>query len=277
MRNSSPLFIPRLDWMVFLAAVSLSLTLLFFGTSKPAAAVKREIGGLLATLGHPVSWISRTFDLWSENNQLRTQVMQLRDENSELRDATLENYRLRGMLEFRERMPLPLRAAEVIGFPGPQIGGKVLINSGRFNGVSLNAAVLTPQGLVGKTVEVAEFTSLVQTLQGDAFGVSVMIERSRVGGILRWLGPNQWTIVGLSTGEDVRVGDLVLTTGLGTVFPKGIRVGVVSKVGGQDEPNKGWCRVEPFVRFETVEEVFVVTGGNPATRSDSLLLSGAKP
>ena len=277
MRNSSPLIVPRLDWIIFLAAVSLSLTLLFFGKSKPAAVVKTEIGGLLATLGHPVSWVSRSLDLWSENNLLRSQVMKLSVENTELRDAVLENNRLRGMLSFRERLPLPLTPAEVIGFPGPQIGGRLLINTGRYDGVRLNAAVLTPQGLVGKTVEVAEFTSLVQTLQGDGFGVSVMIERSRVGGILRWLGPNEWTIVGLSTGEDVRAGDLVLTTGSGAVFPHGIRVGVVTKVGGQDQPNQGWCRVEPFVRFETVEEVFVVAGGTLITRADSLLMLGAKP
>jgi rod shape-determining protein MreC len=277
MRQSAPLFIPRVDWLVFLGAMSLSLALLFFGKSRAATTVKNEVGGALAILGQPVVWVRRTFDLWSENNHLRTQATTLSRENDNLRDAALENGRLRAMLNFRDRFPQALRAAETIGFVGTPVGGRVLINAGHFQGVRTNAAVLTPEGLVGKTVEVAEFTSLVQTLQGDAFGVSVMIERSRVGGILHWLGPNTWTIVGLSTGEDVKTGDLVVTTGFGAVFPKGIRVGVVTKVGGQDEPNKGWCRVEPFVRFETLEEVFVITGGSFITRADSLLMNEGRP
>ena len=182
------------------------------------------------------------------------------------------------MLGFRDRFPVPLKTASVIGFPGSEVGGRILLDVGRHNGIRVNSAVLTPKGLVGKIVEVSEFASLVQTLEGNAYGVSVMIERSRVAGILRWVGPHEWTIVGLSTGEDVRVGDLVVTTGAGSVFPKNIRVGVVTKVTGQGEPNAGWCRVRPFVRFESVEEVFVLTPPPNADRgADSLMTKEQRP
>lgn len=259
MRSSPPLFAPRLDWIIFLITVGFSLTLLFFGKKPAVVGVKNEIGGVLARIEKPLSLIRHTFELWQENAALRDQVMELRRENSELRDATLENERLRAMNEFRKRTALPLKSAEVIGYPGPQIGGQILIDAGRRDGVTLNSAVLSPDGLVGKVVEVSAATSQVQTLVGNAYGVSVMIERSRVAGILRWVEPGHWTIVGLSTGEDMRVGDLVLTAGAGTVFPKGIRVGVVSKVGGQTEAKSGWCHVQPFVDFDMIEEVFVVT------------------
>jgi rod shape-determining protein MreC len=116
----------------------------------------------------------------------------------------------------------------------------------------------------------------VQTLEGNSYGVSVMIERSRVGGILRWLGPNEWTILGLSTGEDVRPGDLVVTTGSGLVFPGHVRIGVITKVTGQGEVNKGWCRVRPFVNFHSVEEVFVITPTGGAW-GDSLLTREGRP
>jgi rod shape-determining protein MreC len=271
MRSSPPLFVPRLDWLFFLATVGISLTLLFFGKGKAVVAVKQEIGGVAAQLGRPVAVVRRTFDLWREADQLRIQAMAFSQENARLRDATLENSRLRGMLDFRERFPLRLKPAQVIGYPGLQIGGRILLDVGRRDGVSLNSAVITPDGLVGKVVEASQLSSLVQTLNGNAYGVSVMIERSRVAGILRWVGPNEWTILGLSTGEDVRVGDLVLTTGAGLVFPKDVRVGVVTKVSGQSTPNSGWCRVTPFVRAETVEEVFVVTPGDNGFRADSLL------
>ncbi|RPH96095.1 rod shape-determining protein MreC [candidate division KSB1 bacterium] len=275
MRNSAPLFVPRLDWIVFLVTVGFSLTLLFFGKGRAVAVVKRETGGAIAYLAKPVGLVRRTFNLWRENSVLRSQTEALSLENAELRDAALENARLRAMLGFSERSSLNLKPAEVIGYPGLQIGGRIVIDAGRRAGVRVNSAVLTPNGLVGKVVEVSDFSSLVQTLEGNAYGVSVYIERSRVAGILRWVKPGTWTIVGLSTGEDVRTGDLVLTTGAGSVFPKNIRVGVVTKVTGQTESNQGWCRICPFVRFESLEEVFaVVTESAADPAADSLLMNG---
>ena len=271
-RSSPPLFAPRLDWVIFLATVGISLTLLFFGKDKAAVAAKQEIGGAAAYLAKPILFVRRTFSLWPDNVALRNQAAALSQENGQLRDEALENSQLRSMLGFRSRFPMPLKAAGVIGFPGQDIGGRILLDVGRHDGIRLNSAVLTPMGLVGKVVEVSEFASLVQTLEGNAYGVSVMIERSRVAGILRWVGPHQWTIVGLSTGEDVKVGDLVVTTGAGMVFPKNIRVGVVTKVTGQGEPNTGWCRVRPFVRFESVEDVFVICPPANADRgADSIM------
>ncbi len=259
MASSPRLFTPRLDWIVFLTSVGFSLTLLFFGKNPAVASIKRELGDTMAQLSKPVVLAKRTLYLWQENRQLRNYAMELSEENGQLRDAALENKRLRAMLEFRERFPLPVKSADIIAMPGPQVGGKFVIDVGLKGGVMINCAVLTPKGLVGKVVEVSDHSSSVQSLVGNAYGVSVMIERSRVGGILKWVGPGHWTITGLSTGEDVRVGDLVLTTGAGRVFPKGIRVGVVTDVRAQDDPKGGFCRVTPFVDFSAVEEVFVIT------------------
>jgi rod shape-determining protein MreC len=277
MRNSALLFTPRLDWIVFLVTVGFSLTLLFFGKGPAVASVKLEIGGVIAYAGKPVGLVRRSFGLWKENNDLRARATTLSQENAELRDAALENARLRAMLNFRDRFPLPLKSAEVVGFPGLSVGGRILLDVGRSQGARLNSAVLTPDGLVGKVVEVSDHSSLVQTLQGNAYGVSVYIERSRVAGILRWAGSGIWTIVGLSTGEDVRVGDLVLTTGAGSVFPQNVRVGVVTKVTGQHEANQGWCLVRPFVRFESLEEVFVVTQPSRATDAEDLRMNESRP
>jgi len=275
MRSSHFHFVPRSDWLIFLATVGLSLTLLFVGKDPSATAIKRDIGGGVAYLAKPVLFVVRTFGLWRENNILRDRVVSLMHENSELRDAALENFRLRAMLDFRERFPLPLVSAEVVGYPGLNIGGRLLIDAGWSCGVRINSAVITPAGLVGKIVEVGENSSVVQTLVGNAFGVSVLVERSRVAGILRWVGPNDWRMIGLSTGDDVRPGDLILTTGAGTVFPKGIRVGVVSKIEVPTEARSGWVHVEPFLRFSAVEEVFVVIAPEQeGVPSDSVASAG---
>lgn len=258
MRPASPQYIYRLEWLIFLLAVGLSLTLLFIGRQPAAVGFKHDAGAAASWAARPVMIALRTLDLWRENAVLRDEALRLGEENARLRDATLENARLRSMLRLSEAAPWPLVAAEVIGYPGPAVGGRLLLDRGESSGVGENMAVITPEGLVGKVVEAGRSTSLVQTLIGDAYGVSVMIERTRVVGILRWTAPGKWMIFGLSTGDDVRAGDLVLTTGAGAVFPKNVRVGVVSKVDPPSDPRIGWCRVEPFVRFRAVEEVFVI-------------------
>ncbi len=259
MPSAPRLFNPRLDWIVFLTSVGLSLTLLFFGRNPAVESLKLQAVEMIARASKPLVLARRTFSLWQDNKRLRDLSISLSDENSRLREFALENERLRAMLEFRERAPMRMKSADVVAVPGPQIGGKLVIDLGKADGVFVNSAVLTPQGLVGKVTELSAHTALVQSLVGNAYGVSVMIERSRVSGILRWVEPGHWTIVGLATGEDVRAGDLVLTTGAGTVFPKGIRVGVVTEVHAQDDPKRGFCRVTPFVDFSAVEEVFVIT------------------
>lgn len=258
MRNSPRLFIPQLDWIVFFATVGLSLTLLFFSDHAAVSGVKREIGGWMTTLTKPLVQLRRIFVVFHENNELRQTAMTLSEENSRLRDAALENARLRAVIEFKERIPYPLLAASVVAYPGNAIGGTLVIDRGREDGVKLNSAVMTPRGLVGKVIELASNTAIVQTLVGNTYGVSVVIERSRAMGILKWIESGQWTIEGLATGEDVVAGDLVLTTGFGSVFPPSIRVGVVKEILPQSRPGSGFTRIEPFTRFDSIEELFVV-------------------
>jgi rod shape-determining protein MreC len=279
MRSSPRLFVPRLDWIILLITVGFALTLLFFSKSPAVNGVKREVGTGLAYLAEPLVQARRAFDVFRENAELRMLSMTLSQENSELRTMTLENERLRGMLAFRDRFPYSTLGANVVAYPGLEIGGKLIIDRGRGDGVRVNAAVVAPTGLIGKVTEVSSHTALVQTLVGNTYGVSVMVERSRAMGILRWLGPGQWTIVGLATGEDVRKGDLIVTTGAGFVFPSGIRVGVVSEILAQFEPGSGFTRVEPFVRFNSVEELFVVTTHQPGIPApdDSIVTTEAEP
>ncbi len=259
MRDSPRLFIPQLDWIILAATVGFSLTLLFFSDNLAVLSVKQEAGNVLTYLSRPLVVVRRAFDVFRENAELRELAMSLSQENNSLRDHASENERLRGMLQFRERFPFTLKPASVIAYPGNEIGGRLVIDLGKDDGVRINSAAVMPAGLVGKVVELGQSSSVIQTLVGNSYGVSVMIERSRAMGILRWEGPGSWTIVGLATGEDVQLGDLVQTTGAGAVFPAHIRVGIISDVRSQAEPGSGFCSVRPFVRFDSIEELFMVT------------------
>ena len=263
MRISPRLLAPATDWIVFLITIAVSLALLFMGKSPAVGVIKNEIGDIVAYIATPTKYFRQSIDLWKENESLRNLSMNLSKENADLREAAFENERLRAMLDFKKRIPFELKAAEVIAYPGTQIGGKLRISAGFSDGVQVNAVVLSPLGLVGKIVEVGRNSSLVQTLDGNSYGVSVMVERSREMGILRWQSPNEWKIIGLPTGADVKVGDLVQTTGQGAVFPKGIRVGVVSATRlGNNSMGKDYI-VQTFVSMQALEEVFYAVSDEP--------------
>jgi rod shape-determining protein MreC len=98
---------------------------------------------------------------------------------------------------------------------------------------------------------------------GNNYGVSVIIERTRLTGILRWIAPGDWIILGLPSGADIKRGDVVVTSGAGSVFPKGIRTGIVtSPAPRQTRAGQAWS-VSPLARFGTIEEVFVVAQFDP--------------
>lgn len=248
-----------LEWIVFLSCAGISLVLLLTSPKPGASSLKDTATDVVGYAASPLHVVRRLFSIWTDYDILQRHAIELSKENNKLRDALLENERLRAMLGLRERTTMTTIAASVVSAVGPALGGQFRIDAGRSSGVPMHAAVITPQGLVGKVVEVTDNTALVQTLVGNSYGVAVMLERTRMRGILRWTGPDRYTLTGLPQGVDIKSGDLVLTSGAGSVFPKGLRVGVIT-----DAPSaisiygESWI-VQPFVDLRTVEDVFVVT------------------
>ncbi|MBK8128472.1 MAG: rod shape-determining protein MreC [bacterium] len=249
-----------LEWTAFLICAAISVVLLLTSPKPGARELKDTASDVVGYAASPLHAVRRIFSIWSDFDILQQHALTLGKENAKLRDALIENERLRALLEYRQRSDYTTVPASTISAVGPALGGQFRLDRGRTSGIELNAAVITPLGLVGKTIEVTDHTTLVQTLIGNSYGVAVLLERTRMRGILRWTGPDQFTLSGLPQGVDVKSGDLVLTSGYGSVFPKGIRVGVIT-----DDPSElsiygeTW-RVQPFVDFRTVEDVFIVTG-----------------
>lgn len=249
----------NVEWTVYIVCMAVALVMLLTSPKPGVRELKDSTADLVGYASTPLQIVRKVFTVWSDFDLLQKHALELSKENSQLRDAFMENQRLRSMLSLRDRTNIGTIPASVISAVGPALGGQYRVNAGRVQGVELNAAVITPFGLVGKTIEVTDHTALVQTLVGNHFGVAVMLERTRMRGILRWTGPDRWTLSGLPTGVDVKPGDLVVTSGLGAVFPMSLRVGVVT-----DSPSsistygESW-NVQPYVDFRTVEEVYVVT------------------
>jgi rod shape-determining protein MreC len=109
-------------------------------------------------------------------------------------------------------------------------------------------------------IEVTPSAAFLQYIQDPDFRVSVLIQRSRTAGILAWAPRKGAQVLDVPHHADVEEGDLVVTSGLGELFPKGILVGRVSRVSDEEGGLFQSVSVEPFVQFSHLEEVFVITG-----------------
>jgi rod shape-determining protein MreC len=207
--------------------------------------------------------------VYQENKKLQLKVMELTLENSQLQEEHLENSRLRALLEFRSGLGYQVIPAEVVAAEPnrPGGGGLVLINKGREEGIKRNMPVLNLYGLVGRIAEVFPYRATVQLMSDPDFRVSALDQRSRVCGIIK-PSPGQSLLLKLDNiplGEDVQIGDEVVSAGLGGIFPAGIKIGIVSNIEEgalrQASPYSGIFKeieVIPSVYFNSLEELFVL-------------------
>jgi len=195
----------------------------------------------------------------SERDQLLTQVRTLTEETSKLREFEYENKVLRNQLDLsRKSTELDLKAAEIIG---RQVGGfsdVVLVDKGSKQGIAKNDPVVSGSFLVGKVKEVYANTAHVQFITAVESIVNGMLQRSRARGTVN--GGIGYGLEMESIPKDTKIKDneLVLTSGLGGSFPKGLIIGKVEKItSGQGDILKKANLVTP-VNFNSLEIIFIV-------------------
>jgi len=207
--------------------------------------------------------------VYQENKKLQQKVIKLTLENSQLKEEHLENSRLRALLEFRSELEYQVIPTEVVAAePNRPLGrGSVLVNKGKEEGIKRNMPVLNLYGLVGKIEEVFPHRSTVQLMLDPDFRVSALDQRSRVFGIIKPY-PGQGMLLNLDNvplGEDVQIGDEVISAGWGGIFPAGLKIGIISNVGeGSLSKTTGYSgvfqeiEVIPSVYFNSLEELFAL-------------------
>jgi rod shape-determining protein MreC len=204
-----------------------------------------------------VQQITRTRNIFAENRRLREELTQLRTSTSFLEEQAAENVRLRELLGYRDSLVYALVPSRVIAREPSHLFRSIVIDVGSNSGVELFMPVVTRRGVVGKVIQTMPHICLVQVLSDPSARVSVMTKRSRSVGILETENGRDF-FISQRTHEDVDTGDTVITTGLGGIFPKGLLVGTVVKIGGMSEALFKKTFVKPSVDFDHLEEVFVM-------------------
>lgn len=259
--------------LLILVGTGLLIALITFSLNLPksrqANLVERSITSSIAPMQEQATRSSGFFvrlwrnyialvDLKQENSRLKDEIKYLNSSLVSSAEALRENDRLSRLLDLRKTVRQSTVAAMVIGEDVTPWFRTLTIDRGSGDGVREGMPVLAADGVVGQTIKVTANSSRVLLLTDHASGISSMIQRSRARGVVKGRGDNLCSLEFAMRGEDVQVGDQVVSSGVGGVFSKGLPVGEVTMVKKGEYGIFQTITIRPSVKIEHLEEVLVV-------------------
>jgi rod shape-determining protein MreC len=224
--------------------------------------------GALAPFERGLIWIENgTGKIWhnyfylrgvrAENRQLKEQIEQMRLEQVRLTEDAAQARRLQTLLTFKEQFISKTVAAQVIGSSGSDLSRIVTIDKGENSGIAPDMAVITADGIVGKVLTAYPNLAQVLLINDQSSGVGAILEKTRLQGVLRGTASGEVSLERVMSDEQVAAGETVLTSGGDQIFPKGLPVGTVSKVGNGKDLFLN-IRIKPAANLSKLEEVLVL-------------------
>jgi rod shape-determining protein MreC len=199
-----------------------------------------------------------------ENQDLQKTIDRLRLEQAALLEDAHQGQRLQALLAFQEKYVYSTMAAQAIGSSGSDQSRVFYLDKGAADGLDRDMAVITADGIVGKVREVFPHSAQVLAINDQTSGAGVILETTRIRGILRGNAAGQPQIVGLLADQRIKPGEKVLTAGGDQVFPRGLPVGVVDKVvRDPDRDSFIFVMVTPAAHLAQLDEVLVITSTQP--------------
>jgi rod shape-determining protein MreC len=193
----------------------------------------------------------------AENRQLKDQIEQMRLEQVRLSEDAAQARRLQTLLAFKEQFISRTVAAQVIGSSGSDLSRIVYIDKGENAGITRDMAVMTSDGIVGKVLVVYPSVAQVLLISDQSSGVGVLLEKTRLQGVLRGTANGEVELERVMSDEQVPVGETVLTSGGDQIFPKGLPVGTVTKVANGKDLFLN-IKIKPAANLSKLEEVLVL-------------------
>ncbi len=202
-----------------------------------------------------------------ENNVLKKQISRLESDLTTMEEVRKENLRLKRLLSYSDEMSHQRVMAQVVGWDSANEFKVIRLNKGRNHGIKVMAPVITDHGLVGYVYRVTDNYSDVLTILDQNNRVDVMIERTRTHGIVEGVFNFKCALKYIMRNEPVEVGDKLITAGVGGIYPKGIKVGMITDVTKENFGMTLSIEVIPSVDFDKLEEVLVLIPTEVASAS----------
>lgn len=205
-------------------------------------------------------WLNyfRLVDVNHENTQLKNEIHVLKMANSRYRELLATQESLEELLQFKQTINRPVLAAQVIGLDPTGWFKSVIIDKGKWAGLRIDMPVVNAFGVVGRVVSVSSNYAKVLLIIDQNSAVDCLVQRSRDRGMLKGLMSEICKLDYVAKSNDITVGDIVVTSGLGGVFPKGLPVGRILDVKEISGELFKDIKIRTAVDFSKLEEVLVI-------------------
>lgn len=201
-----------------------------------------------------------------ENGELKKELASLEEKVFSLGEVERENERLKSLLAFSGTSDTKRILAQIVSYDANSDFRVLRINKGADDGIKLQSTVVTADGVVGYIYRLTDHFADILTIIDTNNRVDVLIQRTRSHGIVEGYRSNKCVMKYVAQTDPIILGDEVITSGLGNVYPKGIRVGTVSRIERESYGITQQIEVTPAVNFATLEEVVVLTSENDDLR-----------
>jgi len=204
-----------------------------------------------------------------QNQDLQKTIDRLRLEQASILEDAKQGKRLQELLGFQEKYIYKTVAAQALGTSGSDQSRVFYLDKGKNDGLEPDMAVITADGIVGKIREVYSHSAQVLAINDQSSGAGVILETTRIRGILRGNAAGQTQVIGVMADPRIQPGEKVLTAGGDQIFPRGLAVGVVEKVvRDPDRDSFVDVIVKPAAHIDRLDEVLVITSTEPRFSSE---------
>ncbi len=255
--------------LIVVFAISLALLTVPKRSYEPTQGPGNVAIGIVAPFQNAATWVTQSLKgIWKdyfylasvakENRSLKKNLGQVMEQNQRLAEVQLANDRLRALLNFKQKSTHNVMAAEVVGRDPSPWFKTIIIDKGNDDGVQKAMPVVLAEGIVGQIVEVSDRYAKVLLIVDQNSAVDALVQSSRARGIIKGTMDGKCILHYALRKDNIGVGDIIISSGLDGVFPKGLRIGQVSEVVRRNAGVFQDVVITPFVDFEKLEEVLIV-------------------
>ena len=244
-------------YIVLVITVLLSLVILTQNHNPKVQKVRAIAFGTFASASSIVSDLFSTKSLKRENRELRETNAKLMLRLSKLREFGITNDELRNLVHFKDTTSFPLVPASIVSKSLSYTQNSITLNVGAKDSVLPGMPVINDEGLIGIVQSTSEDFSIAKTLHNVDLKLTVMDERSRINGILKWTGEDL-IIMNIPNTYDIEVGDRIVTSDISSIIPVPVPVGIIEEFKPSETGVFSFVKVKPFVNLTTIDNLFIL-------------------
>ena len=245
------------EYIALVLLILLSLIILSQNKNPNVQKIRAIAFGSFATITSVISDLINVTDLKRENEELRETNAKLMIQISRLREYGIVNKELKDLLAFKDTTGFPLIPASIVSRSLSMTQNTITLNAGKKDGVLPGMPVINDKGFIGIVNSISEDFSIARTLNNVDLRLTVMDERSRINGILKWTG-DELIIINIPNTFDVEAGDRIITSDVSSIVPIPIPIGIVEEFRRGETGVFSYIRVKPFADLAPVENIFIL-------------------